>query len=280
MSGIFSPNALGTPDTAAYYLGRGKAYISELVNSVPSGGWRDIGNIPGFTLNNTSETLKHQSSREGTRVTDLEVVISQEVGIGFDLDEINAENVADWLSGEKSTHTNVAIAGFAEHTMITDVVKGRWYDIVDSTGARAYDIDSADLTVEKSGMPDTALVENTDYILNTVMGMIFFPTTSVTVVDGDEIDVTLAADAGASAVTEIRALTTTTRRVALKFICENPADNDKQVEILFHQVALKADGDFALIGDEFAKMSFTATVEKNETADADAPYVRIRTFAQ
>jgi len=64
------------------------------------------------------------------------------------------------------------------------------------------------------------------------------------------------------------------------FIAENPAANDEQGEYQFHQVSLKADGDFALIGDEFSQMAFTAVAESNPLADPTAPTMRIRHYEQ
>lgn len=279
---MFAPNTTGLPDTGDYVLGRGKVYLAEIndVTGKPdTNGWRDVGNVPGFSISRESESLEHFSSREGTKTLDKEVVLSTKATLSFNVDEINAENVADWLSGEKSTHTNAAIAGIAERELCADVVLGRWYDIENAAGERAYDIDTADLTVEKQGAPDVLLVEGTDYTLDLKWGRIFFKHTAVNIAAGDAADITLVADAAAAVVTEVRGLTQTTRQVALKFIAINPANNDEECEIQFHQVNLKADGEFALIGEEFATMAFTAAIESNELADADSPYIRIRTHA-
>ena len=67
---------------------------------------------------------------------------------------------------------------------------------------------------------------------------------------------------------------------ALKFISENPAAGDHQYEFQFHQVSLKAEGDFGLISDEFTTMGFTAIAERNETAGGTAsPTLTVRTHA-
>ena len=91
---------------------------------------------------------------------------------------------------------------------------------------------------------------------------------------------TLAADAGAVSYDEVRALTQTNVIAALKFIGENPANNDAQVEYQFHQVSLKADGDLSAIGDEFSVMGFTAVAETNTTLDPNSPTLTIRTTGQ
>lgn len=280
------PNTTGKPNTDDYNLGRGCAFFAPLdaVTELPQA-YRDLGNAPEFNITVETETLEHQSSRQGLKVTDKEVTISQKINLSFQLDEINHENLAEFFSGEKATHVNVAVAGFVQYAMIPDptVELGKWYDIRDSAGDRAYDIEAGDFAAETSNGTPVPLVLNTDYELDLEMGRVFLLSTSsvvATAISGSEdINVTLTAEVTAKDVNEVRALTKTSVSGALKFIAENPADNDKQTEFQFHKVSLKADGDFALIGDEFTVMGFTAIAETNETASPDSPTLTIRTVA-
>ena len=71
-------NTTGVPNTNDYNLGRGIVYFSLLdTNGLPTGGYRDLGNAPEFNVSFETETLEHQASRLGLKVTDKEVVISQ-----------------------------------------------------------------------------------------------------------------------------------------------------------------------------------------------------------
>lgn len=280
------PNTTGQPNTSDYNLGRGIVYFAALdtTTQLPKA-YRDLGNAPEFNISVETETLEHQSSRQGLKVTDKEVTISQKINLSFQLDEINHENLAEFFAGEKAAHTNVAVAGFSQYAMIPDpeVALGRWYDIRDSNGNRAYDVESANLDMETSNVSPVTLVLNTDYLLDSEQGRVFLLSTSTvvaTAISGSEdINVTLSADAGARDVNEVRALTQTTVSGALKFIAENPVDADRETEYQFHKVSLKADGDFALIGDEFSTMGFTAVAETNSTASANSPTLTIRTVA-
>jgi len=269
-------NLTGAPSTSDYNLGRGALYFANLVSSLPSR-YRHLGNSPEFNISVEVETLEHQSSLTGLKVTDKEVIISQKVSVSVTLDEINDENLAVFFSGEVATFGNdVALAGFSEHVMIAaaEVEQGRWYDIVDSSGVRVYDIDEGNLTVES---PDTtAQTLNTDYTVDEEFGRIFIVVGGGIATGADDVLVTLAADAGTKEVDEVRALTQTNVTGALKFIGENPANNDESVEYQFHQISLKAEGDFAQISDEFTTMQFTGTAESNTTADADSPTLTIR----
>lgn len=279
------PNTTGLPQTEDYNLGRGIIYIAEIDTATGkpnNAGWRDLGNAPEFNVTVEAETLEHRSSREGLQSVDKEVVISQDMDLAFALDELNEENLALFFSGAKNTHTNVAVAGFTKYEMISaasgGVALGRYYDIVDSSGNRAYDVETGNLTLN-NGDDETLLVENTDYTLDSEMGRIFLLSGASNISAGEALDITLGADGGARAVTEVRGLTQTNVTVALKFIAENPANDDHQTEYNFHQVDLKADGDFALIGDEFSQMNFTAAAEKNTTGSPDSPTLTIRNVA-
>lgn len=273
-------NKTGTPDTNDIVLGRGKLYIAANDSStdLPTTGFRDCGNCPAFTVTVTTESLKHQSSMTGYKTTDIDVVISREISaVAFDLEEQSDQNLALWMLGTTSSaQTNGTVAGFTEYAMITSVTKGLWYPIVNSTGVRCYNITTGNLTVEKSGSPDTPLVEGTDYVLNTEMGLIFFKTTSSTLSNSDQVDVTLAAAAGAGTVDKVFALMDSARTYCVLFIEENPNDGSALKEYRFHKVQVAPSGDLAKISDDWGKMSFSGSAQKsNATSLSASPYVTI-----
>lgn len=267
------PNLTGKPQPDRYKLGRGILYFAELDDNGRPKGWRDLGNAPEFNLNIEQETLEHRSSREGLRSVDKEVTISRDLNFNFQLEEFNHQNMAALFSGERATHTNVAVAGFSDHTAYTDVQLGHWYDIIDSDGNRAYDITASDLTVEVGA---TTLVKDTDYEVDTEMGRIFLLSDASDVSEGDDINMTLDANAYAGAVDEVQALTQTAVTGALKFIEENPADSDRKGEYTFWKINLTAEGDVSMIGDEWANMPFSGKAQKNEDASPNSPTLTIR----
>lgn len=275
-------NLTGLPNTGDYTLGRGIVYESSIVTATEKpddNGWRDLGNATEFNVSVETEKLEHKSSRAGLQIVDKEVVLSQKMTINFSLDELNDENVAAFLSGTTATHTNVAIAGFTIIEMVAAVKLGRHYDIVNGVGERAYDIETADLQLDETTGAPVLLVEGTDYTLDSKMGRVFLLSTATNIADGEPLSVTLAANAGAKPVEEVRGLILGNQIRAVKFIGENPANANKQREYQFHKVTLASEGDLALIGDEYAIMAFSGTVESSVLADADAPFVRIRDHA-
>lgn len=273
------PNTLGTPLVSDYQLGRGILYAASInATTGKPGPYRDLGNCSDFQATITTETLQHKSSRTGTKVVDKEVVISQELKVSFKLDEINDENLALFYTGAKATHTNLAIAGVAEINQLYQSVElGRWYEIRNAAGSRAYDVDTTKLLLEKDAGSDVALVEGTDYTLDAQMGMFLLLSTAVNIAAGDNLNLTLTADATAAVVDEVRALTATSVVLALKFVGDNPANSGEKVEYQFHQVTVKSKGSQALIGDSFQEIEFEGSAESQSTYSPNSPFLTIRT---
>lgn len=269
-------NRTGTPNTNDYNLGRGIGYIAVLdSNDLPTKDQFDLGNIVTFTTNITTESLQHQSSRTGFKTTDLDIVTSREQAISFELDEQNDQNLAEFLLGIATGGvTNAAVAGFTEYLAVTDVVLGRWYNVQNSTGVRAYNINNTDLVVEKDGAPDVLLVEGTDYTVDEEMGRIFLKHNAVNIAAGDDMNFTLAAAAGAGTIDQVSSLTATAKYLQVVFIRENPVDSSTREEFVFRKVQLSPNGDLALISDEIGKMGFTGRLSRsNNTAHAASPYL-------
>lgn len=279
------PNTTGLPQTGDYNLGRGRLYgavLNTTTGRPDVNGWRDLGNAPSFAFSIEEETLDHKSSREGTGTVDKQVSISKKITVSFSLDEINAENLALFFSGEKSSYTNPAVGGVAEQVAkYTDVVLGRWYDLTKSDGTRIMGVDSADVLLEKDDTMDVTLVEGTDYVFDGTWGRFFLKTTAVNIAAGDDVNLTVTLDAMApTPINQVFALTQTPSPMALKFIGVNPANGDEESEVEVHQIIVKADGDFSLIGDDWTVMQFTGVAEANNIGYPTSPYITISTHSE
>lgn len=292
----FLQDTTGKSDAAKYVLGRGRLYFATLgADDLPdNGGWRFLGNVSEFSLNTTEEEIKHFSTQSGLKKVDRTAVLSQELSGQFSAEQWDMNNVADLLRGSAGTATptggNAAIGGILIQDLVTvasgGVTLGRWYDIYDPgkgplTG-RAYDIDSAKLTVKYDATtPSTGTtgVLNTDYELDSKMGRIFILSTgSISAADG--ISITLAADAGAKIVQEVKTLVAADVDGALKFIQENANDSDAESEWQFHKTKLRANGDLNLISDDWGSLPFKFEAEENEAlGGAASPLLTIRSHA-
>lgn len=261
-------NSTGKPQTEDYNLGRGCIFIAELdaTTGLPEQ-YRDVGNAPAFNISMDVEELVHRSSREGTSTVDKRIIVRQDVQLSFTLEELNGQNLALFFSGDNETPVNPAVAGIAEYQASASLATGVWYDLKTTAGQRAMDLQAAgDVTVvhDKAGANDT-LVLDTDYEVDLKMGRIFLLSTGSTAVAGNTLHFTLAANAGAAATLDrTNALTTSQKEYALKFIGENPANADEQVEYEFHSTLVSAEGDFSLINEnELTSMQLTGLAQRN-----------------
>lgn len=172
--------------------------------------WRDVGNVTAFTVSQESETKEHRSSLTGIQTIDLEVPVSQKMTISYTADELNALNIARFLSGRYLGFDNdtgstplanasavasddAAISAgdrnFFVDTAANDHVHDVWYDIVLDmagyvlTNVSAIDFeDQAHQPIEVWKNPTsrtdttggTQLTEGTHYEIDRKMGMIRF----------------------------------------------------------------------------------------------------------
>lgn len=276
-------NQAGTANPDDYNLGRGKVYFATLDSNNFPEAYRDLGNATEFNVSIDTEKLDHQSSREGLKVIDKEVVISQKMNLSLTLDEINFENLALFFSGSSGTRTNNGGTAITGSNNLTVTTQGRWYDLyegaagipsTDPQGSRIYDIGT--VSIEKTG-GGSVMTEGTDFTVDQTMGRIFVIDGGDMVAGGYDLDTTTNTDA-ITDLEQVKALTASAVEGALKFISENPADSDKQAEFQFHKVKLSAEGDFGLISDDWSTMQLSGTAEQNLDADPDSPYCTVNTF--
>ena len=279
----------GKPNTQDYNLGRGEVLFGTLNATDKPTAWRHVGNCTSFGVTVETDRLKHQSSLAGLKVTDLDVVISQEVQLAITLDEtINFDNMSDFLSGAATTYVNPYKAtNQAQYSWLpsADFTVLRYYDLVGETTAggapeptdRYYGVKASDLTLTVDDSPTfTVLTLDTDYNLDGIEGRVFIldtpKTTGVTPsikVDGATLKIDLNT-AGISPLDQVQGLTQTAIKVAVKFISQNAANSNKKLHYQFHKVTLAAEGDWGQISDEVSEMTFAGTAEKNAIAGGAA----------
>lgn len=290
MAGI---NTTGIPTPDDYNLGRGRIFAAELAVDDKPLAFRELGNCTSFTLNVEDETLEHQSSMEGLKTTDKEVTVSKKASATVELDEINFDNMAYFFGGTVTTFNNPAgsngatIGGSGSEVELISAANGglelgRWYDLYDASNVRVYDIVAADVNlVEDYGGTPNALTLNTDFKVDEKMGRVMVLSTGgATAGLSLGYYLTQSKASPASTVEELQGLQETSKTVCLKFISENPADNEKQTEVQLHKISLKAEGDFALIGDDWTTMSMSGACERSTwTGFSSSPTMNVRTHA-
>lgn len=277
-------NTTGAPNTRDYVLGRGTVYIAAINEStgLPDvNGFRDLGNAPEFNVTVSTEDLRHQNSRDCIKFTDKRFVISQEVGLSFQLDETrNFQNLSDFLAGSTETYDNPHDTTHTDVVITADVHLGAWYELRKANGARVYNLDAAGTvyTIEQDGAPDVLLVEGTDYEIDEQLGLVRF-LDSATLVEGDQILWSITTGATTpNNLDQVNALIRSEVSGVLLFVQDNSGDCGQKVEWRFHKVSLSADGDLSMIGDEVSVMNFTGVAEINSLVTDTSKVLTVRTY--
>ena len=285
-------NISGLPNTGDYQVGRGSVYFATLNASGFPTTWRDLGNCPKFSLNIQTKLLEHMSSRTGIKTIDAQVVVEQKLAVTLELDELNFENIALALGGDSEAYNNTAATSAVTPVASTSanlsvVGQGVWYDLytavtgipaTDPADARIYDIGT--VTV-KNYAQSTTYVAGVDYFIDRVLGRIFIiqgGAITGTVGSPTQIAVLIAANASAdTAPSQVEVLTQPIQVGALKFVMQNPSNNDQILEWTFWKIQLVADGELGLISDEFMKLTLKGDAQANPTASPNSPTLTVRT---
>ena len=153
----------------------------------PSGevGHIDLGNVQDYKHIPERQYRTRMSASGGFRYVDDEQVDTVHDKYEFTLDEMDSFNVQLLHLAAIGTETDdAAVTAPAGTATLTDVLKDRAY-FIGRTGLNT--------VVVKKAL--TTLVLGTDYTLNAATGMITVLGSSVTVSDGDDLDVTFGASA-------------------------------------------------------------------------------------
>jgi hypothetical protein len=174
-------------------------------------------------------------------------------------------NATDFIDGETITGDNAGASG-----------TGGEADVNSTTGGSASTVPNV-LVQDSAGT--TTYEKGTDYDISTSLkddhiGRLFIYSTADggTITDGETLSVQYAYSA--STYHTIDAFAENEIEGRLRFVSDNPAGTDLELEVW--RVSLAPDGDTALIGEnEWASMSFTCEVLKDETNHPDNPYMQI-----
>lgn len=275
--GVGLQNKTGVADSKEYHIGGGKLYIAELLSSGKPGAFRHVGNVPELNITVGTETYEHKSSTTPVPVQDFSAITSVTASGKFSLENKNAENLALFFLGEAQAYTNPAIAGFGTPTEVFlvpagagNLQKNSWYQVLDGDGKPCFGLDKTKLALTTTNVSPETLVEGTDFVTDEVTGMIFIKDTS-NITDaataGEGIKIVVTADAQASTVDQVAVLADTAKKVAMRLVSINSADDDRVTIYDFHKVSLAADGDTNMITTEVSGLPMSFQVEENSAYD-------------
>ena len=247
-------------------LGRGELYFFPFLagTTTPSSDGRYFGNTPGFNLSASVEKLAHFSADRGLKVKDRNVTLSVDYTGTMECDNINADNLALFFMGGKSTVTQGALTG-EEETFASGTLSAGAYIQMGVTNANPQGVRNISSVVAVLGV--TTLTLGTDYEVDASAGQIHLL--------GGVTQSELTGPSGTLVVTYDVAATTRERVISagteakgvLKLVSFNPEGTKR--DYLLPSVTITPNGDFALKGDDWQVMSFNLEVlAKNSTTAA------------
>lgn len=242
-----------------YTLGRGELHFDKFApGTFNKTGERYLGNTPELNRTTESENLDHFNSDRGIRVKDKSIVLEKNDSGTFIADEISDENVALWFLGTQNVIAQSATASIVENIPANRLKPGTYIQLGESqanpTGNR-----NVTMTSVTSDPVGTTFVGLTDYTVDAELGRLY-------IVPGGAIDGTtpliVTYATAASTRTQIVVGEGTTIEGALRFISYNPTGPRR--DYYWPYVQLRADGDFAMKGDEWQQLSFAFDILKRE----------------
>lgn len=254
-----------TASAANVLLGRGQLYFDRFTSGGASQGLRFLGTCSKLAITTSDEKAKvYNYSRDDAPLLD-EALTRREVSLALTLQEFSMENLALALMGDEALFTQTATP-VTDEVVTTSVKKGRTYQVI---GRRI-----GSVTVEKA--PSTALVLGTDYdIADAELGLIHIREGSVTVVDGDTIQVTYTPAAIASPGIG-RVLGAMASRIIGKLVFVGDPAAGVAYDLEVWKLSLTPTGEVGLITEtEYGSFELNGLVLSDETGHPTYPFFRM-----
>ena len=259
-----------------YTLGKGKLFLARGDGRGAANGFAFVGNAPTFGVTVESENLDHFSSTGGIRELDASVQTQTTRSGSLVLDDIQPENLAYFFQGAASQL--IQAANVTQVLFEIDSVKlDAWYQLgaTDANPVGVSDVatvtagDDAYVVAPAAGSAFAA----GDYTVNEALGLIRFNSSGGTApTEGDTVRAYYALSAIADTEQRTRVVTSgESAKGALKFIQDNPEGSNRIYNFL--NIVLTANGEMALIGDDWQTIPLSVRILKPTWADVQAVIV-------
>ena len=230
----------------AYFSGQGRVFIGARTSGGNPAGLNFVGNVPDLKVSLSVETLEHQESQSGQRLTDLQIIKGKKGEFACTLEELIPSNLELALYGSTTvvttgTVTDEAIATTAETNKLYLLGKQNVSSLVVKAGATT--------------------VANTKYTVNAKHGSFQF--TDVTGVTGA---ITASYSYGAANVTAMFTQPLPERWVRFEGL--NTADGNKEVVIDLYRVAINPAKELSVITSDLLKFELSGQVLADLTRSA------------
>jgi hypothetical protein len=245
-----------------YTLGRGRLFFDRfspaqvaagIVAATQGEGERFFGNVPAVSITSAEEVLEHFASTGGIRIKDDSVSLQLDRTGSFTTDNIEQANLALlFLADGVGSVTQGALTAA---TWTTTAYRGRFYQIgsgaSNPTGVRKV----SNILVHKGAGFTTLVAASGNYEIDEDLGRVYILPGAPDIPDNTAIRVTYDAAAGSRSQVISKS---TAIYGALHWIADNP--KGQQQDMLIPLCKLSPDGDYNLVGDDWATMGFTFEV--------------------
>lgn len=228
---------------------QGKFYLAPIVAGV-AGTPRHIGNVPDFEVSTDAEIIEHNESMTGSRTVDFTMSKSKSVKFKGTLEEVNPDNLAYILNGQKSTiaGSTVVAESLGTVTVGTEVeLKG--YNV------------SAVVIKDSTATPVT--VDASKYKLDAAFG-------TVTFTDVTGLTMPLVVDYTAGIATGVTINDVESQEYELTFRGVNTANSNSKVELKLWRTKKDPAATFPLIHEELGSYEINGSALSDITRGNDA----------
>lgn len=224
-----------------YYSGQGSLYTADRDAQGRPMGFEELGNVPSLELSIEITKFEHKESQSGQRAIDLTIVQEKKGTFTMTVESLTMANLADAFWGQSA----VTAAG-------TGVANNDVMAYLDKRCPLGYA--NVSNVVVKDSTEVTTYVENTDYTIDAVNGIII-PTGGGAITDGENLHVTL--DHGG--FSKMDAFTKTSLEKYLRFEGLNTIDN-KTVIVDIFKASIDPLTGFGLINEELGSFDLSGTI--------------------
>ena len=227
-----------------YFSGQGRVYIGARDANGNPQGLNFVGNVPDLKISLSVETLEHQESTSGQRLTDLQLIKTKKGEFACTLEELIPVNLSLALYGTSVDQTSGTVTAEALPNPVT----------VGSLYLLAKQNVSSVVVSDASGTPKT--LPESQYSLNAKHGSLSIndKTTGGPYVEPFSVDYAY----GATQATAL--FTQPLPERWIRFEGLNAADSNREVVIDLYRVAINPAKDLSVIGTELLKLELSGQV--------------------
>lgn len=225
-------------------------------------GYLNLGNIPNFNITREVNELTHFTASTGERKLDKSIINEAKLGLNFNIDEFDGDNVNILVYGDGATSTTVASGSVSDEVIVAPLVSGR------SVFTSKSNISS--LIVGDDGVPTITYTLNDDYFIKNVI------TGEIQVILGGSGSITAGQDLfldydNAERIRDVinpgkDFVKSGQARFEFLASCGNP------VTWIIQNCVVKVEGDITLDSENFSSANVIIDILVDDTIDPANPY--------